>query len=102
MRAASADVFVVHRADSGAAAVFQLASRLRKEGVATVLGESGRSFKSQMRSADASGARIAVIIGEDELASGTATVKELRGGTEQQTVALGDVAGVLAVRLRPS
>jgi len=50
---------------------------------------SGGSFKSQMKRADASGAGFAVIIGEDEIAQGVAAVKALRGEdgeNAQQTV----------------
>jgi histidyl-tRNA synthetase len=59
---------------------------------ATPDGKSG-SFKSQMKRADGSGAGYAVIIGDDEVAAGTAQVKDLRqdaqaeGGGAQVTVA---------------
>ena len=46
-------------------------------------------MKSQMKSADRSGARFAVIVGEDEAAAGTVTVRDLRGGTGQVTIARG-------------
>ena len=45
----------------------------------------GRSMKSQMKSAGRSGARVAVIVGEQELADGTATVRDLGRG-EQEVV----------------
>ena len=44
-----------------------------------------RSMKSQMKAADRSGAALAVIVGPDELAAGTVTLRLLRGG-EQETV----------------
>lgn len=43
-------------------------------------------FKAQMKKADASGARVAVILGEDEIASGTVGIKKLREGGEQEQV----------------
>ena len=43
-------------------------------------------MKSQMKTADKSGARVAVIIGEDEVANGTATVRHLRSDGDQETV----------------
>ncbi|WP_299591383.1 histidine--tRNA ligase [uncultured Microbulbifer sp.] len=55
----------------------------------------GGSFKSQMKKADKSNADYALIIGEDEAAAGQVTVKPLRTGAEQQTVALADVAKML-------
>ena len=51
----------------------------------------GGSFKSQIKKADKSGAAIALILGEDEAASGTIGVKYLREETEQQTVAQADL-----------
>jgi histidyl-tRNA synthetase len=51
-----------------------------------VLGAGG-SFKSQMKKADASGARFAVIIGDDEVASKSVTLKPLRSGGEQKRLA---------------
>ena len=44
----------------------------------------GGSFKSQFKRADRSGARVALILGEDELASGTVGLKWLRENREQE------------------
>ncbi|MDZ7751237.1 MAG: histidine--tRNA ligase [Gammaproteobacteria bacterium] len=52
----------------------------------------GGSFKSQMKKADASGARVALVMGEDELARGEVAFKDLRGGAPQQDVAFAAVA----------
>lgn len=46
----------------------------------------GGSMKSQMKKADRSGARVAMIIGEEEFANGTVTIKPLREQTEQDTI----------------
>ena len=69
------------------------AERLRDAGLDVILHASpeGRngSFKSQFKRADASGAAYAVIIGDDEVASGVAQIKPLRGDPSadaQQTV----------------
>ena len=62
----------------------------------------GGSFKSQMKKADKSGARVALIWGEDEVAAGTVTLKHLRQraeqeqGAGQQAVPLQDLQGTLA------
>ncbi len=85
------DAFIVHMTPAARGVVFRLAGNLRRAGLATQIGESGRSMKSQMRSANSSGARFAVIIGEDELAAGSAAVKPLGGG-DQETVPLDDIA----------
>jgi len=78
------DVFLVHAGEGAEIAAWKLAEQLRDGGQRVVLGTGG-SFKSQMKKADASGARYALIIGEDELAKNAVTVKPLRGG-EQRTV----------------
>ena len=46
----------------------------------------GGSFKSQMKKADKSGALFALLLGETEIEAGQVTVKDLRSGTEQQTI----------------
>ena len=61
----------------------------------------GGSLKSQFRKADSSGARIAVVIGEAELAGGNAGIKDLREASPQETVAMGDLATCLRRRLAP-
>lgn len=99
---AAADVFIVHRAEGAQAAVFGLAREVRGQGLAVLIGESGRSFKSQLRSADASGAGLAVIIGGDELANGTALIKDLRTGAEQRTVSIAALPRELAQQLQPA
>jgi histidyl-tRNA synthetase len=55
----------------------------------------GGSFKSQIKKADKSGAAIALILGEDEAASGTIGVKYLREDTEQQTVSQAELPELL-------
>lgn len=74
------DVYVVHQGDETLEAALQAAERLRDAGLDVILhcGEGG--FKSQFRRADASGARLAVIVGGDEMARGEASVKWLRAG----------------------
>ena len=50
------------------------------------------SFKSQMKKADASGARFAIIIGPDEVSAGVVSIKNLRAGGLQVKLPLNDVA----------
>lgn len=72
------DVYVVNQGDAAAQPAFRAAELLRDAGLAVIQHCGGGSFKAQMRRADASGASVAVILGDDEAASGTATVKPLR------------------------
>lgn len=82
------DVYVVHQGERAEAVAFQLAERLRDLGLDVVLHCGGGSFKSQMKKADASGAMLALILGEDEVDSGTVGLKPLRQEAPQQRVAI--------------
>ncbi len=62
---------------AGVAPGLRLATRLRDEGLAIGLEPSGRSLKALLRVADRRRARLAIIVGEDELAQGRATVRDL-------------------------
>ena len=78
--------FVAHLGDEARWRAFRVASQLRERGVSTLLGESGRSLKAHMRSANSAGCRYALIIGDDEAASGTAVLRDMTGATEQETL----------------
>ncbi|MEQ1787391.1 MAG: histidine--tRNA ligase [Acidimicrobiales bacterium] len=77
------DCFVVDTTSGETAVV--LTQQLRVAGVAADRAFDARSMKSQMKSASKSGARFAVIVGEDELAADTVTVRDLEAG-DQSTV----------------
>ncbi|HEX4943570.1 MAG TPA: ATP phosphoribosyltransferase regulatory subunit, partial [Usitatibacteraceae bacterium] len=79
------DAFLVHAGEAASRWAWRVGERLRDEGHACVLGAGG-SFKSQMKKADASGARFAIILGDDEVAAGKFTLKPLRGEGEQVLV----------------
>ena len=78
-----------------------LAERLRDAlpGVGVQCHCGGGSFKSQMKKADRSGARYALLLGEDEVANGQVTVKPLREQTEQLQLSSDEVAAWLNVHL---
>ena len=82
------DVFVVDVIDGAAATV--LADELRRAGLRADRAYDGRSMKSQMKRAGASGAAVALIVGEQERADGTVVVRDLRT-SEQEAVARNDV-----------
>jgi histidyl-tRNA synthetase len=88
--------YVVHAGEAASALAWRVAETLRDTGHAAVLNAGGGSFKAQMKRADASGARYALLIGDDEAAAGSVSVKPLRATGEQVTVPL---AGLVA-RLR--
>lgn len=66
----------------------QLAEKLRDElpDLRLQVHSGGGSMKSQMKRADKSQAGLALILGEDEMASSRITIKHLRSGAEQQTI----------------
>jgi histidyl-tRNA synthetase len=80
------DAYLVHAGEAAQAFAWQVAASLRRAGLATVMHCGGGSFKSQMKKADASRARFALIIGDDEAAAQQVTVKPLRGTAEQTRV----------------
>lgn len=87
------DVYVVHQGDEAARLAFRVAEGLRNEGIDVLLHCGGGSFKSQMKKADSSGATFAVVIGDDEAATGEAQLKALREeGVEQRKLKVDDLA----------
>jgi histidyl-tRNA synthetase len=91
------DVYIVDFAGGGSAR--QLSHLLRGAGLRVDRAFDGRSLKSQFRSADRSGARVALVIGPDELASGTVGVKDLGSADPQVTVARDSVLAEVRRRL---
>ena len=72
-----------------------LAAELRASGVSATMAFGGRSLKAQLRHANRTGARFALILGERELTAGVVQVRDL-AGSEQRTVGLGEVVGELS------
>ena len=89
------DVWLVHQGESADKAAPAMAEQLRDQGLNVVLHCGGGGFKAQMKKADASGARFAVIIGDNEAAAGQLTVKPLRQAMEQRTMAMNDAIGFI-------
>ena len=69
---------------------FKLTEQLRDElpDLRIVNNTSGGSFKSQMKRADKSGAEFAIILGDNELAEGNASLKPLRNNEAQTQIEL--------------
>ena len=94
------DVYVVHQGDEASRLAFRVAEGLRDQGINVLLHCGGGSFKSQMKKADASGATFAVVIGDDEAASGEAQLKSLREeGVEQRKLKVDDLAEAIIGQL---
>ncbi len=82
------DAYLVHQGEAADRFAERVAERLRDGGLSVVLHCGGGSFKSQMKKADASGARFAVIIGDDEAQAQQVTVKPLRESAQQVRAAV--------------
>lgn len=81
---------VVYRGAAAKAVALRLLADLRAAGVPSTSTYGTRSFKAQMKQADRAGAAYALIIGGDEVAAGTVTLRDLAAG-EQEPVPLGEV-----------
>ena len=91
----SVDVVTIPLGAHGPAAALRLAQTLRAAGLAVRAGVPGRSLRAQLRGANASGARYAAIVGDDEAARGVVQLKPLADAGEQREVAVGDAAAVV-------
>ena len=85
----SAALFVIDT--TGGAEARDLTHELRRAGLGADRAFDQRSMKAQMKAADRSGATYALIVGPDEQASASVTIRDLRGGQEQRTVARTEV-----------
>jgi histidyl-tRNA synthetase len=85
---ATTDLYIVRQGSRAEPYAQLLAERLRDAGFSVVLHCGGGSFKSQMKKADASGARYAALIGDDEADGETITLKPLRATQAQVKVTL--------------
>ncbi|AXO62842.1 histidine--tRNA ligase [Ectopseudomonas oleovorans] len=94
----AADVYICAFGEAAELAALALVERLRDElpGLRLLLNSGGGSFKSQFKKADKSGARYALILGDDELAGRVVGCKPLRDDSEQQSVAWDALAEHLA------
>jgi histidyl-tRNA synthetase len=90
------DLFVIDTSDHDVATV--LVERLRAAGFATDRAYDQRSMKAQMKVADKSGARLALLLGPEEIETGEVTIRDLRSGDFAQTqlrVAQSDVVSTV-------
>jgi len=94
----NADVYVTAMGEGSVAQALALAEQLRNQlpDYVVVTHCGGGSFKSQMKKADKSGARYAVILGENEIAGGTAGLKPLRSDESQREIPQSELARALA------
>jgi histidyl-tRNA synthetase len=87
--AAGVDVFVVDT--TGGLEALTITAELRAAGLSADRAFDGRSMKSQMKAADRSGARVAVLVGSNELDAGVVTIRPLRGDDVQFSATRSDL-----------
>jgi histidyl-tRNA synthetase len=92
---AQPDAYLVHQGEAAGGFAWAIAERLRDAGLRVLFHCGGGSFKSQMKKADASGARFAVIVGDDEAAAGRASLKALRELKEQVQAELHELPALI-------
>ncbi|WP_433354909.1 histidine--tRNA ligase [Microtetraspora malaysiensis] len=93
-RRGSVDVFAVPLGEEARRRVFALVAELRRAGLSVDMAFGGRGVKGAMKAADRSGARYALILGDRDLESGTAQVKDMTTA-EQTAVPIAEVVDIL-------
>jgi len=93
LNTAPADVLILPMTEDLAPAI-TLATALRSEGIRVQLYAEQKKFKAKMSYADKLGIPYAVFLGEDEIAAGTCSVKDLSKG-EQTTVSAAEAAALI-------
>ncbi|MDR0853648.1 MAG: histidine--tRNA ligase [Clostridiales Family XIII bacterium] len=83
---APTDALVVFLSDETKPKAIEIAAGLRSKGLSAELDLCGRGMKAQFKYADREGVRFAVVLGDEELRSGEATLKDMESG-EQRRVA---------------
>lgn len=86
------DIYVVHQGDEAQRSAARIAETLRDAGLSVIVHAGAAGFKAQFKRADASGARAAVILGEEEVSGRVASVKWLRADEQGNTAPQQQVA----------
>ena len=89
------DAYVIHQGEATDEAAWKTVSYLRDQGLNVILHCGGGNFKAQMKKADSSGSRFAIIIGEDEIKDEVISVKSLRERITQIKVGLLEAAQLI-------
>ena len=100
VRRPAPDAYLVNRGERAESAGLALARALRQQGLTVELDSSGSAFGKQFKRADRSGARWAVVLGDEEAERGEARLKSLKQQSEESTVALSEIAAMVEL-LRP-
>jgi len=94
------DVYLVHLGHAAGEFAWKVGETLRGLGLDVVMHCGGGNFKAQLRKADSSGARYAVVIGDDEAAVQKVSLKPLREAASQVLVDVSEVLGLVGRKVR--
>ena len=95
VRPQAPDAYLVNRGDRAESAGLSLARALRQQGLMVELDSSGSAFGKQFKRADRSGARWALVLGDEEVERGEVRLKPLNQQSEESTVALSGIAAMV-------
>ena len=95
VRPQAPDAYLVNRGDRAELAGLSLARALRQQGLMVELDSSGSAFGKQFKRADRSGARWALVLGDEEVERGEVRLKPLNQQSEESTVALSGIAAMV-------
>ena len=96
--AGGVQVYGVPLGETAGRKIFALVAQLRRAGIAADMAYGGKGLKGAMKGADRSGAAYAVILGDRDIATGSAQVKDLASG-DQIAVPLTEIPTLLRERL---
>ena len=99
--ASPTEVFVVALGEEARLPAFQLLEKLRDAGLKAAMDYAGRSMKAQMKQANKSAARFAIIMGEDEIKESVVMLKDMEK-SEQQKVLIDDIVNKLITEVKGS
>ncbi len=95
------DLYVIPLGASCRTAAFEMVNRLRQHGFVVEQSFGDRGLKGAMKAADKSGARFSLVLGEAEISSGSAELKDMSSG-ESESVTLSALASTLAEKVKAS
>jgi histidyl-tRNA synthetase len=95
------DVYIVRQGHEADKFSWNVAEQLRNAGLSVILHCGGGNVASQMRRADSSGARCAVIIGDDEATARMISVKPLRREAPQVRVSIDEAVRLVRQEEKP-
>ncbi|GAM09969.1 histidine--tRNA ligase [Geobacter sp. OR-1] len=89
------DLFIAALGDDARQCAFKLMGELQSKGVSVEIDYDGKSLKSQLRRSDKFNSRFTLVIGGDEIAKGTAQLKDMDAGTQRDVSLVADAIAIV-------